>query len=628
MSQVAANDQEQEIIEVETPEQFHHRVQQAQAKAQRNLLKAFGLSKFGLMDDAKMKQAGTVRSKHCNMILVNKIDGETWIASCESVTRRNLVDLMDIGGAFESLKSMVLFRYQGEEQSLTWVFFRASFFNDFDRYMNLMEQASAADDYDLWHAVDEIQEHVEHVVPAWSFEPGATTVLGHLLVQLNAFRKQGIPVYCKRADCLAIPTSVKMASAWGRRFLDIEFKDLVVPYGNKLASGSLSMQIWDTGDISVADLPLAASTDAQVKTAIERNKQILKRLGADGVAHQHFSGVAYEAGMWGDTIPYHVNNRVVFDTYGCYLQSASHASSLFSVLGLSIDRGDQDQEKSVDAPTNEQLMQMVPVGLMYDLSAGRWRIARLENATDVQFRTDAFERLVLDPKRKRLIQALTLHHVGGDADIIAGKGGGSIFMLDGPPGTGKTLTAEATAEMQRRVLYKVGLGDLGTNSTDLERSLQRILSFSARWNAILLIDEADVFMEKRDSTNVQRNALVAVFLRQLEYYTGILFLTTNRGANFDPAFRSRVTLAIHYRSPDQEARTTIWTNLLGNQNIKLSGADIAELAAFEVNGREIKNAVNSARDLAAHDGVPVNVRHIAEILECQQLFDTEVGTID
>jgi hypothetical protein len=47
---------------------------------------------------------------------------------------------------------------------------------------------------------------------------------------------------------------------------------------------------------------------------------------------------------------------------------------------------------------------------------------------------------------------------------------------------------------------------------------------------VLLIDEADVFLEKRTLTDVHRNALVSVFLRLLEYYEGILFLTTNRVA--------------------------------------------------------------------------------------------------
>lgn len=49
-----------------------------------------------------------------------------------------------------------------------------------------------------------------------------------------------------------------------------------------------------------------------------------------------------------------------------------------------------------------------------------------------------------------------------------------------------------------------------------------------KWGCVLLLHEADVFMARRTQTNLQRNALVSVFLRVLEYYAGILFLTTSK----------------------------------------------------------------------------------------------------
>lgn len=47
-------------------------------------------------------------------------------------------------------------------------------------------------------------------------------------------------------------------------------------------------------------------------------------------------------------------------------------------------------------------------------------------------------------------------------------------------------------------------------------------------NIVVLLDEADVFLEERDMKDLKRNALVSVFLRALEYYDGILILTSNR----------------------------------------------------------------------------------------------------
>ena len=70
----------------------------------------------------------------------------------------------------------------------------------------------------------------------------------------------------------------------------------------------------------------------------------------------------------------------------------------------------------------------------------------------------------------------------------------------------------------------------------------RTLQLATSWNAVLLIDEADVFLEKRGTADLMRNSLVATFLRLLEYHSGMLFLTTNRVKAFDEAFLSRVSV--------------------------------------------------------------------------------------
>ena len=71
----------------------------------------------------------------------------------------------------------------------------------------------------------------------------------------------------------------------------------------------------------------------------------------------------------------------------------------------------------------------------------------------------------------------------------------------------------------RKPLYVVGAGDLGTDAHILDNQLTRIFDLAATWEAIVLIDEADVFLEERSFHDISRNAMVAVFLRQLEYVT-------------------------------------------------------------------------------------------------------------
>ena len=128
----------------------------------------------------------------------------------------------------------------------------------------------------------------------------------------------------------------------------------------------------------------------------------------------------------------------------------------------------------------------------------------------------------------------------------------------GPPGVGKTLTAELIAEHLQRPLMPVSAGELGTTAETVELRLPRIFKRASRWKAVLLLDEADVLLEQRSSHDIHRNALVCVFLRILEYYQGIMFLTTSRVGQIDDAIASRVHFKLKYEKLNLEQRTKIW----------------------------------------------------------------------
>lgn len=123
---------------------------------------------------------------------------------------------------------------------------------------------------------------------------------------------------------------------------------------------------------------------------------------------------------------------------------------------------------------------------------------------------------MLAPERKVLIKSLVKNYQGSFKDIIGGKGGGCIFLLHGPPGTGKTLTAEAISELLRKPLYSVTVGELGTTINELEDKLRNILEVACYWDAVILLDEADIFLEQRSDNDIHRNAMVGIFLRLLE----------------------------------------------------------------------------------------------------------------
>lgn len=160
------------------------------------------------------------------------------------------------------------------------------------------------------------------------------------------------------------------------------------------------------------------------------------------------------------------------------------------------------------------------------------------------------------------------------------------------------------------------------------RYLDSVFHLGKIWDCVVLLDEADVFLEQRTLSDLGRNALVSVFLRALEYYDGILVLTSNRVGTFDEAFKSRIQLALHYEELNLKQRHQIWENFtrhLDDMNDNIDAADvtahIAELARNEMNGRQIRNAVTTARQLALFQGKKMNYDHLKHVIKVSAKFD-------
>ncbi|RIB10213.1 P-loop containing nucleoside triphosphate hydrolase protein [Gigaspora rosea] len=205
-------------------------------------------------------------------------------------------------------------------------------------------------------------------------------------------------------------------------------------------------------------------------------------------------------------------------------------------------------------------------------------------------------------------------------DPIAGKGNGCIFLCYGPPGTGKTLTAEAVAEFLRCPLWIISVHELGTEPDDVEKKLVKILYIGHEWRAVLLLDEADIYLEKRCSIDLKRNVMVSIFLRHLEYHQGILFLTTNRITNFDPAICSRVNMFFHYPKFNREKRKEVWTRFLNKTQMKLNAEDFID---FELNGREIRNVLHAANLLAKNQNIELTADIVMKAIKNIHYFHEE-----
>lgn len=172
----------------------------------------------------------------------------------------------------------------------------------------------------------------------------------------------------------------------------------------------------------------------------------------------------------------------------------------------------------------------------------------------------------MDPRRKKTLKSLaksfarvdqndaTIPREPWTADFVPGKGHGLIFLLreysgchpwsviilsnelilgiiDGGPGVGKTCTAgesneepqsgtpklgltnnvtiECIAAFTKRPLMVLTSSDISTDPSMVEGNLTRQFKTAKSWGAVLLIDEADVFMERRSTADLVRNSLVA-----------------------------------------------------------------------------------------------------------------------
>ncbi|KAK3905393.1 hypothetical protein C8A05DRAFT_30798 [Staphylotrichum tortipilum] len=307
------------------------------------------------------------------------------------------------------------------------------------------------------------------------------------------------------------------------------------------------------------------------------------------------------------------------------------------------------------------LMYMMPIVEGYALKNKLWMSFFIEDVAPMVYNDAAFDHLVYNEQQKDLVMSFVESHCGSGTatqkhpkameDVIAGKGQGLVILLSGPPGTGKTLMAEAVADRTRRPLFYLQAEDLGINAAALGANIKKVFEMATEWDAVILLDEADVFMAERHPQDIARNELVSIFLRELEYYRGIIFLTTNLYSTIDSAFRSRVSLHLLFNALTPEARMLIWRKFLdrlppapqaitkpllleeGEKPAPMAGKseageaataradvdeatpqitdeDIKELASWQLNGREIKTAVKLTKTWCDFKGYELSLSRL------------------
>ncbi|KAM0424533.1 hypothetical protein ACHAPT_010249 [Fusarium lateritium] len=258
-----------------------------------------------------------------------------------------------------------------------------------------------------------------------------------------------------------------------------------------------------------------------------------------------------------------------------------------------------------------------------------WRKLAVEHIVPIAWNKRAFDLLVLPASSKEVLAALVTNHTTNmqPAEVVRSQGGGMVILLHGGPGTGKTFTAEALAEIGEKPLYRMTSSDIGTDLDKVKKNLDAAFYLGGIWDA----DECDVFLEERSLSDIARNAVVSVILQALEHYEGILILTSNRVGTLDEALKSRVRLAVAF-SLTGGARSRLWRNFIeqlrreqDNDKLTVDYDDLddrlEELVEYKLTGREIQNAIQTAKELASFRREPLAFKHVERSIEISNDFD-------
>jgi len=289
----------------------------------------------------------------------------------------------------------------------------------------------------------------------------------------------------------------------------------------------------------------------------------------------------------------------------------------------------EDEVKALDAGLPKHLFTQLPVQaylFVFHLELHTHLWVHVDDLAPYVYQPELKHKLVLPAEQTELIDILTREMDVLQDDVVAGKGGGTTVLCAGPPGVGKTLTAEVYAEVTGRPLYRVHSGQLGLSVGAMETALKEALTRAQRWGAVMLIDEADVYIRKR-SDDIAANAVVGVFLRVLEYFDGLLFLTTNRIADIDEAIVSRCIALIRYHAPDLAARERIWRVMAAQFGLALDDALIGTLAATypQASGRDIKGLAKLVAKYCAHQAAEPTLAVFARCAMFRALDPNPVG---
>ncbi|KAF2963821.1 hypothetical protein GQX73_g9767 [Xylaria multiplex] len=278
------------------------------------------------------------------------------------------------------------------------------------------------------------------------------------------------------------------------------------------------------------------------------------------------------------------------------------------------------KEGAVQGLSDDELLLCDHVIPGFSFDDNMWCSFKLDHIQEVEYDADAFKSLILPEEKKVLLHGLVGTYDNRRprcSEPTRGEEKGMIVLLYGRHGVGKTLAAESIADYIKRPLYRVNPGELGARAYRIKRVLSSIVSLATRWNAIILIENVDAYLEPRSRNPLRHSNFITAFLKRLKSHNGVVFLTTAHVEAISLEFLHDIPIPVGFPALSLQTRRELWKRILGQPDW-LEDRILDSLAFESENGQVINimmGILSALAGAAKRELGPEDVKTLLEVAE-------------